>query len=595
MNRAHKIAAAVSLAVVVLCLLGTFMTRGVMQHLPFLHGQAAGWNAAPRSYGIVDQRPWQTAKTVAALAVSAEELDLAREAERLADHEVDQAFAQSLRQASAETRELTGDALTLQKRVTELQQTVKQDQAQVAALTAKAGAAGPTGDDLDVAKAQLSLDQDELSDSMEDLARASGDHRGKIQQELTARQASMKKYDQQTAIGGDGETAVVSTGQYKTLAGQIAEWWAQRTRMLLIDQAQQLAIADVAALTADHATLAPQAQAAVDSASAAKAAGESSSDRVKDLQRVATQQNIISILDDRLSAQQQLVTLYGRWHSQVELQHKMLLHLMLQSLTLIASIVLLTILAGWVLQSAFDRMSQDRRQRQTLRTILNLGTQVLGLILVLLVIFGTPQQMPTILGLATAGLTVVFQDFIIAFCGWFVLMGRNGIRVGDWVEIDGVVGEAVEIGVFRTWLLETGNWTANGHPTGRRVSFLNGYAIHGKYFNFSTTGQWMWDEIKVSIPQGTEAYPMIDKIREATIKATEADAKMAEEEWKRVTHEQGSPQFSATPSVDMQPAAGGVDIVVRYVTRAGVRLETRNRLFEMVVGLMVGTREMIQK
>src|ERR1700722_12544190 len=195
MNRAHRIAAVVSLAVVVLCLIGSFMTRGVMEHLPFLHGQKSGWNAAPRPYGIVDQRPWQTAKTLTALAVSAEEWEFAREAERLADHEVDQAFAQSLRQASAETRELTGEAQTLQQRVTELQQTVKQDQAQVAALTAKAGpapvatsAAAPTGDDLDVAKAQLSLDQDELSDSMEDLARASGDHRGKIQQELTARQ-----------------------------------------------------------------------------------------------------------------------------------------------------------------------------------------------------------------------------------------------------------------------------------------------------------------------------------------------------------------------------------------------------------------------
>jgi small-conductance mechanosensitive channel len=601
MNRVHKIAAALSLVVVVVCLIGTFMTSGVMQHLPFLHGQTGGWNAILRPYGIVDQRPWQTAKTLAPLAVSAEELELAREAERLADHEVDQAFAQSLRQASAETRQLTGEALTLQKRVTELQQTVKQDQAQVASLTAKAGpapaatsAAAPTGDDLDVAKAQLSLDQDELSDSMEDLARASGDHRGKIQQELTARQASMKKYTQQAALARDGETAVVSASRYKTLSGQIAEWWAQRTRMQLIDLAQQLATADVAALTADHARLAPEAQTAAATAAAA-AAGESSSDRVKELQRVATQQNILSILDDRLSAQQQLVTLYGRWRSQIELQHKMLFHLMLQSLTLIAAIVLLTILAGWGLQAAFDRMSQDRRQRQTLRTILNLGTQVLGLILVLLVIFGTPQQMPTILGLATAGLTVVFQDFIIAFCGWFVLMGRNGIRVGDWVEIDGVVGEAVAIGVFRTWLLETGNWTANGHPTGRRVSFLNGYAIHGKYFNFSTVGQWMWDEIKVSIPQGTEAYPLIDKIRDATVKATESDAKMAEEEWKRVTHEQGSPHFSAAPSVDMQPAAGGVDIVVRYVTRAGVRLETRNRLYEMVVELMVGTREMTQK
>jgi small-conductance mechanosensitive channel len=427
------------------------------------------------------------------------------------------------------------------------------------------------------------------------LARASGDHRAKIQQELSAREATMKKYDEQAATG-EGQTAVISAGQYKTLAGQIKEWSAQRNRMQLIQQAEQLARADVAALTADHARLEPEAQAAEAKAAALKAAGESNSTRVKELESLATQRNILSILDDRLVAQQQLVTLYTRWSDQVELQHKIILHLMLRSLSMIAMIVLLTILAGWGLQAAFDRISRDRRQRQALRIILNLGTQVIGLVLVLLVIFGAPQQTPTILGLATAGLTVVFQDFILAFCGWFVLMGRNGVRVGDWVEIDGVGGEVVSLGVFRTWLLETGNWTANGHPTGRRVSFLNGYAIHGKYFNFSTAGQWMWDEIKVSIPPGAETYPMIDKIREAAVKATEADAQMAEEEWKRVTKEQGSPQFSAKPSIDMRPAAGGgVDIVVRYVTRAGVRLETRNRLFGTVVELMLGAREVTAK
>jgi small-conductance mechanosensitive channel len=312
---------------------------------------------------------------------------------------------------------------------------------------------------------------------------------------------------------------------------------------------------------------------------------------VKELRRMAAQRNILSIIDDRLGAQQQLMTLYVRWGNQVELQHKIVLHLMLQSLIWIATIFLLTLLAGWALDVALDRMSPDRRQRQTLRTILNVGTQLIGLLLVLLVIFGTPAQMPTILGLATAGLTVVFQDFIIAFCGWFVLMGRNGIRVRDWVEIDGVGGEVVKVGLFRTWLLETGNWTANGHPTGRRVSFLNGYAIRGKYFNFSTAGQWMWDEIMVSIPPGAQAYPLIEKIREAAVKATESDAKMAEEEWKRVTHEEGLPRFSATPSVDMRPAGAGVDIVVRYVTRAAVRLETRNRLFGTVVELMQGSRE----
>jgi small-conductance mechanosensitive channel len=429
-----------------------------------------------------------------------------------------------------------------------------------------------------------------LSDSMEDLARESGDQRVKIQQELSAREATMKKYDAQVS-GDAGQTAVTSAGRYNTLAGQISAWWAQRSRSQLIGQAEQLARADVAALTADRTRLAAEAKTAEANAAVAKASGESSSDRMKELQRMAARQNILSIINDRLGAQQQLVTLYVRWGKQVELQHKMVLHLILQSLIWIAAIFLLTMLAGWALEVALDRMLQDRRQRQTLRTILNLGTQLIGLLLVLLVIFGTPEQMPTILGLITAGLTVVFQDFILAFCGWFVLMGRNGIRVGDWVEIDGVGGEVVKVGLFRTWLLETGNWTANGHPTGRRVSFLNGFAIRGKYFNFSTAGQWMWDEIKVSIPAGVQAYPLIEKIREVTVKATEADAKMAEEEWKRVTHEEGPPRFSATPSVDMRPAGAGVDIVVRYVTRAGVRLATRNRLFGTVVGLMLGARE----
>ena len=322
---------------------------------------------------------------------------------------------------------------------------------------------------------------------------------------------------------------------------------------------------------------------------------DSSSAKVDELERLAAQRNILSILSDRLGAQQQLVALYFRWGKQVELQHKILMHLMFQSVALIAVIILLTLLAGWVLQMMLERMSRDRRQRETLRTILNMGTQVFGLLLILLVIFGTPAQTPTILGLATAGLTVVFQDFILAFCGWFVLMGRNGIKVGDWVEIDGVGGEVVQVGLFRTWLLETGNWTANGHPTGRRVSFLNGFAIRGKYFNFSTSGQWMWDEIKVSIPPGARSYPLIEKIRAATLKATEADAKMAEAEWKRVTHEEGLPQFSATPSVDLRPAGTGVDIVVRYVTRAGVRLETRNRLFETVVEIMRDDRDIPEK
>ena len=436
---------------------------------------------------------------------------------------------------------------------------------------------------MELAKAQLGLDQNELSDSIEDLARESGDQRVKLQQELAARQAAMKQY-RDSASQDEGQTAVASAEQYKTFAQQLATFGSLRKRRQLVAQAEQLAQADVAALAGDHTRLKAEADALDD-----KGGGESNSERIERLKQRSEQQNILSILDDRLETQQQLIALYGRWGAQVEIQQKIVLHLILRSLALIAAICVLVILAGWALQLALEKIVRDPRQKQTMKTVLTLGTQVAGLIFIVLVVFGVPQQMPTILGLATAGLTVVFQDFILAFCGWFVLMGPNGVKVRDWVEIDGVVGEVVQLGLFRTWLLETGNWTASGHPTGRRISFLNGYAIRGKYFNFSTVGQWMWDEIRVTVPSGANIHPLIERIYRATVKTTEADAKMAEAEWKRVTHEEGAPQFSAMPSVNLTPAGAGLDIVIRYITRAGVSVETRNRLFAMIIELMQGS------
>ncbi len=576
----------VMLIVLAVTVIGAFLTRGVMADLPFLQARKGSWTGAYVPLGIVDQRPWQTAATLAALAQSAEEKKLARDAERLADHEVDQAFSQSLRQASLAQPKLSDKALALQKRVSELQQTVKNDEARIAALGAADGAK-PAGtisnsSELEIAKAQLGLDQTELADSIEDLARESGDQRPKLQQELAARQAAMKQYKDR-ASEDDGQTAVATAEQYRTLAQQLSTWRSLRNRRLLIAQAEQLAKDDLAALTADRETLRAET-----ASLAARPVGESGSERIDRLQSISAQQNILSILNDRLGAQQQLAALYGRWGQQAELQQKIAIHLVLQSLAFIAAICVVVILAGWALQLALEKIVHDPRQKQTLKTVLNLGTQLVGLILILLIIFGVPQQMPTILGLVTAGLTVVFQDFILAFCGWFVLMGPNGVRVRDWVEIDGVGGEVVQLGLFRTWLLETGNWTAHGHPTGRRVSFLNGYAIRGKYFNFSTVGQWMWDEIKISVPPDKSIHPLLKSIYESTVKITEADAIMAEAEWKRVTHEEGSPQFSAMPSVNLRPAGAGVDILIRYITRAGVRVETRNRLFAVIVELMQG-------
>lgn len=573
---------AVPAALLIASVIGLFMTRNSMANLPFLRGKGFSRGAVDT---LVDQRPWQTIEALSPLSVSAEEKRHAREAERLADHEVDQAFAQALRQATLDSHALTGDALKIQQKVIALQAVVKDDQAKLDSINAalknpSPKPDAPTADDLDIAKAQLQLDSDNLNDAGEELARLSGDNRDEIQRELSIRQAAMKKREEQA--DATGPSAVQTAQGFRTLAGRISAWLNQRSRADSIAQAKAQADADAQSLTAQQT----QIEAKFNQTGTTDAQDGGAKSRVARLSRMHSLSQIHAILDDRIQTQKQLSIVYARWFDQVQRQHQIVFHLMLQSVAAISFLLLCSALISLMVGKLIDRLKIDRRTLLTLRTIATLAIQFITLILVILIIFGVPSQMPTILGLVTAGLTVVFQDFILAFFGWFILMGKNGIRVGDWVEINGVGGEVTEIGLFRTSLLETGNWTDKGHPTGRKTTFTNSFAIRGQYFNFSTSGQWLWDEIHVNIPPGPRSYDVIKAIHSAVELETEKSSKLAIKEWQRATGAHDLSNFSAEPSVDMRPAASGIDVIVRYVTRASDRFSIRNRLYQAVLDLL---------
>ena len=580
-------------ALLVLCLVFSWTTRDSMAHLSFLSGQGNVRSVEKSQTTLVDLHPWQTAEALAPLAVTAEETEYAHEAERLADHEVDQAFASALRQASAQAlhRNLTGDALALSQRVIQLQQLIKEDQALVNSLTAASGSSATSAkdaaksagdsDDLEVAKAQLGLDTDELEDAQQELERASGDDRALIQGELAAHEALMSKYDSQSH--SPAEVAVLSATRHSTLAGRLKAWRSQLDRDASIQQAMQQAQADIVCLTAEHKALEAKANAST------TAQGSGTPERVSRLTNIiekAEERQLLTICSDRIQTEQQLAAVYGKWSAQVLLQHRTLLHLILQSLALIAFIIICIILCDALVRWLIANPALDRRQTQTLRSVLQLGIQVAGGLLILLVVFGWPQQMSTVLGLTTAGLTIAMQDFILAFFGWFALMGKNGIRIGDWVEIDGVCGEVTEIGLMSTTLLETEDLADRGHPTGRRITFLNNFAIRGKYFNFSTAGQWMWDEITVSIPESDDTRKIVEEIRKAVEKETVESAAVAEQEWKRGARGDGLSLFSAAPVVNLRPSGSGIELLIRYVTRASERFGVRNRLYQQVIELL---------
>jgi hypothetical protein len=118
------------------------------------------------------------------------------------------------------------------------------------------------------------------------------------------------------------------------------------------------------------------------------------------------------------------------------------------------------------------------------------------------------------------------------------------------------------------------------------VTFNNSFAIEGHYFNFSTTGQWLWDEIQIVVPDGRDPYPVSESLRSEVEAATAESARQAEIEWKGARR---TPQFAtlaATPTVNLRPIPGGAEITVRYVTRLSERAAVRSRLYRAAIDLL---------
>src|SRR5260221_8097681 len=231
------------------------------------------------------------------------------------------------------------------------------------------------------------------------------------------------------------------------------------------------------------------------------------------MKQIVSDQKGLPNLDRRADYERQLAAVYASWSDLVGARQRLVVRQILMGVVIAVVFGLVGLFLNPWRETLWGKTRLDRRQMQTLRATARVSVQVAAVLLILLVVLGPPNQLGTFLGLAGAGLTVALKDFIVGFLGWFVLMGKNGIRLGDWVEINGVTGEVVELGMFHTVLLETGNWTDSSHPTGRRVTFTNSFAIEGHYFNFSTSGQWLWDELQVVVPTGEDPYPMIEAIQ----------------------------------------------------------------------------------
>ncbi len=557
-----------------------------------------GKHAAPAQAPVVDQAQLKIVQGLAQLPTTAEERPFAEEALRMADYGVDLAFAQALRDAKDHPPELSAEAKQIQERLQKSEKLLAADKARVNQLDDALDKAteenkNAIDDELDLVKAQAELDQDEVDDAKQDLLAVGGDPEGRIQ-------AMVQAHESLGHAGGNSIGAAQGAVSFGLVHG-LGRWWGLHKKQMELWTAKQDADTSEAALVVKHNVMEEELDARKASSPelahhskkattarglAANRTAEESETLLDKTQRIAADQKALASFDKRAEGQKELSGIFGQWIVAVAGEQRAVMHGVLLGVLAILAIALVGLYFEGLLEKLLGKAKLDRRQVETLRTVTRVGVQIFALALILLVVVGLPGQLGTFLGLAGAGLTVALKDFIAGFLGWFVLMGKNGMRLGDWVEIKGVTGEVAEIGPFHTVLLETGNWTDSGHPTGRRVTFTNSFAIEGHYFNFSTTGQWLWDELQVVLPLGEDPYPMVEEFQNRVMEATKESGALAEAEWRRSTRSREMSSFSVAPAISVKPVVGGIELAVRYITKANERYQLRAKLYQAAVEML---------
>lgn len=250
--------------------------------------------------------------------------------------------------------------------------------------------------------------------------------------------------------------------------------------------------------------------------------------------------------------------------------------------TVVAGILVITALvraARRVLLSHIE--STDNRYR--LRKLIN-ATGTLAAIIVVTVVFSDKLGNLTVaFGVAGAGIAFALQEVIASIAGWVAVSFGNFYSVGDRVQLGGIIGDVVDIGVLRTTLMEIGQWVKADQYNGRIVRVANSFVFKEPVFNYSGDFPFLWDEISVPVKYGSDyrrAREILRSIADDAVAGVGAEARKA---WRGMVNKYRIEDAQIEPMVTLVVNDNWMEFTIRYVTDYKLRRATKDILFTRIL------------
>lgn len=228
--------------------------------------------------------------------------------------------------------------------------------------------------------------------------------------------------------------------------------------------------------------------------------------------------------------------------------------------------VLLAILFGlselW--RRAVFRYVHDVRRRHQFLLLRKIALWFVIAVMIAVTLAGKLGSVATFAGLLTAGVALALQNVIVSVVGYFFLIGKYGIRVGDRVQAAGTMGEVIDVGLARFHMMELGK---GGTPTGRVVAFSNSIVFQptGGLFKDIPGTSFRWHEVTTTVPRNADFTLVREKLLDAVenvLRDYRDDIARQYQQLEKtgiLLSEKG-----LRPRFDLRVTTAGVEVTIRY-------------------------------
>jgi small-conductance mechanosensitive channel len=256
--------------------------------------------------------------------------------------------------------------------------------------------------------------------------------------------------------------------------------------------------------------------------------------------------------------------------------------------TVLIGIIVINILVRLARRALLPRIDGvDTRYR--FRKLIGFMGILVGFILITVVFSNKLGNLTVAFGVAGAGIAFALQEVIASIAGWAAISVGGFYSVGDRVQVGGITGDVIDIGILRTTVMEIGQWVKSDLYNGRIVRIANSFVFKEPVFNYSADFHFLWDEITVPVKYGSDYHLAREILLSIAQEEVSSYIPHAQKDWELMVRKFMIEKASVEPMVTMVANDNWIEFTVRYVIDFKKRRSTKDILFTKILDAFQAT------